>query len=81
MVRATLDQQFAAEVRAIRPWADGVLTQSYTIMKRHGVASKTWWQLNSDVAALVLPTSEVGATEILAVVRVRACGGGAGCWL
>ena len=58
IVRTRLHEENAGDINVMRSWADNTLVQSYMVMKRSGVTLKTWWGLNSDVAALVVPRAE-----------------------
>ena len=73
LVKNGLDKKFENELKTMKAWADTVLTSSYTMMKRSGVALKTWWQLHTDVASLVMPTGEVEFAQLITIVGVAVC--------
>jgi hypothetical protein len=73
LVKSGLDKKFEKEMKTMKAWADAVLTSSYTMMKRNGVALKTWWQLHTDVAWLVMPSGEVEFAQLIVIAGVVVC--------
>ena len=45
----------------------------FDVELHNGVALKTWWQLHTDVASLVMPIGEVEFAQLITIVGVVVC--------